>query len=529
MRNLFLFIVFLFALTASGEDASTLRNPVMPGFNPDPSICRVGDDYYLTTSSFTWFPGIPVYHSRDLVNWELIGHAIDRPGMVDMKGLNDNDGTWAATIRYHEGTFYIITTASKSGGNFYVTATSPQGPWSDPVWLKDAHGIDPSLFFDDDGKCYYTGNRWDFKHSWTGQCAVWVQELDLKQGKLVGERKIIAYGHANNAKFAEGPHIYKVNGQYLLLMAEGGSGSNHAITAHHAKNIFGPYVADQINPVLSHRHLGKNFPITNIGHADLVDTPDGNWYAVVLGNRMVDGMSTLGRETFLCRVDFENGSPIFNAGYGQVRQSMERPQLPWSPVRQADDREEFDSDQLPLGWYGVRIPDSPFYSLSGGKLCLRLRQQVIDSLDCASMLIRKIPDIRFSATASLSFKAKSKDEQAGIVLYRTANGYLALMKGKTGLSLIRKRKGIREIVAQTAYTQTDVFLRIAVDGSKARFSYSGDNTTWNELGEAQSMDAVADDGKYNKFNGTGIGVYATANGKKSKTTACFDWFEYERQ
>lgn len=143
--------------------AQTFQNPVLPGFNPDPSICRVNDDYYMVTSSFTWYPGIPIYHSKDLVNWEIAGHGISRPDMIDMNGLNDNDGIWAVTIRFHEGLFYLITTGSKCGGNFYITATDPKGPWSDPVWLKDAPGIDPSLFWDDNGKCYYTGNTWDFK------------------------------------------------------------------------------------------------------------------------------------------------------------------------------------------------------------------------------------------------------------------------------------------------------------------------------------------------------------------------------
>ena len=193
------------------EIPDSINNPILPGFNPDPSICRVNDDYYLVTSSFTWYPGLPIYHSKDLVNWEIIGHAINRPDMIDMNNLNDNDGIWAPTIRYHDGLFYLITTANKSGGNFYVTASDPKGPWSDPVWLKNAIGIDPSLFWDEDGKCYYTGNSWDFKKSWPGQCAVWIQELDLSQKKLVGERKILSYGHANNATFAEGPHIYKIN------------------------------------------------------------------------------------------------------------------------------------------------------------------------------------------------------------------------------------------------------------------------------------------------------------------------------
>lgn len=524
-------IALLCAITASanGADDDVFSNPVMPGFNPDPSICRVGDDYYMVTSSFTWFPGIPIYHSRDLVNWELIAHALDQPGTIDTNGLNDNDGTWAATIRHHNGLFYLTATASKCGGNFYMTATDPRGPWSAPVWLDDAPGIDPSLFFDDDGRCYYTGNRWDFKKQWKGQCGVWVQELDLERGELKGERKIIAYGHASNAAYAEGPHLYKIGGRYMLLMAEGGSGANHAVTVFHSDSVFGPYTADMVNPVLTHRHLGKNHLIWNVGHADLVQTQAGDWYAVALGNRMTGGMSTLGRETFLCKVDFENGTPIFNAGHGCVLDSMERPRLPLSPVKPTPDREDFNGAELPMGWYTVRTPRNKFFSLSKGWLNVALRPQVMDSLVNSSLLLRKIPDLNFTATTALSFSTGKANEQAGLALYRTANGYFALLKGKSGLQLVRKLKGERAVVAQVPYDKETVFVRITVDGAEARFYFSGDNSDWTAIGGGQSMEAVADDGKYNKFNGTGIGVYATSNGKKTKAVARYDWFEYKKK
>ncbi len=187
----------------------SISNPICTGFHPDPSICRVGEDYYLVTSSFTWFPGLPIYHSRDLTNWSLIGHALTNPKAIDFNGMTDNDGIWAPTLRYHNGTFYLITTAHGCGGNFYMTAKNPAGPWSDPVWLKDAPGIDPSLFFDVDGRCYYT----DY---------------------------------------------------------------NHAVTALTAKSLWGPYVPCTVNPVLTHRHLGKDYPVQSLGHADLVQTPTGD-------------------------------------------------------------------------------------------------------------------------------------------------------------------------------------------------------------------------------------------------------------
>lgn len=523
---LLLYTLAVFFIPAFAQNApETFHNPVMSGFNPDPSICRAGDDYYMVTSSFTWYPGIPVYHSKDLVNWELVGHALNRPDMVRMEGLNDNDGIWAVTIRYHDGLFYVITTASKSGGNFYCTAKDPAGPWSDPVWLKDAEGIDPSLFWDTDNRCYYTGNTWNFKGSWPAQCAVWLQELDLKQQKLVGQKKFLAYGHANNAMYAEGPHLYKIDGKYMLLMAEGGSGHNHAVTAFHSKSLWGPYVADQINPVLTHRHLGQDYPIQNIGHADLVQTPAG-WYSVCLGNRVAEGLRPLGRETFLCQVDFENDTPIYNVGQGRVLEVQKRPNLPWTPVSLMVDKEEFETKDLPLGWYFVRIPRKTFYRLSGGRLEMTLQPQSIDSLTNAAMIVRKLKDLDCTATTALTFTTARDNEKAGLVLYRSANGYFTLMKGRNSLTLERKLMGKKETIATVSYMAKKVLLKVKVEGAKVRFFFAENNGEWKPIGNELSMDAVADN-KFNKFNGTGVGMYATSNQKKSTNKVYYDWFEYK--
>lgn len=505
-------LVLAMSLGATAQPApQTFTNPILPGFNPDPSVCRVGEDYYLVTSSFTWYPGLPVYHSRDLVNWKLIGHALDRPGMVDMDGLNDNDGIWAPTIRYRDGLFYIITTASKSGGNFYITAKDPQGPWSDPVWLEGVPGIDPSLFWDDDGRCYYTGNTWDFKKSWPAQCAVWMQEIDLAEGRLVGERKTLTYGHANNATYAEGPHLYKTDGRYLLLMAEGGSGYHHAVTAHQSDSLWGPYVACKSNPVLTHRHLGKKYPIQNLGHADLVQTQSGEWYSVALGTRTVGGFTPLGRETFLCKVEFEDGTPVYNPGHGIVLQEQERPDLPWTPVEKA-----------PEPWYFVRVPKEDFFrSPDKGNICLSLQPEVIDSLVSAPMMLRKVTRHSFTAGARLDFRTGKENEEAGIVLYRTANGYYSLMKGKDGIVLTRKHLGKKETLAKAACDRPQVFMKVEVDGTEVRFSFGDSPDRMVPIGGTQKIDAVSDNAM-NKFNGPGVGIYASSNGRKSGNEAIFD-------
>ena len=293
-----------------------IENPILPGFNPDPTICRVGSDYYICTSSFTWYPGLPIYHSRDLRHWEKVANAIDRPGMVTLDGVKDKDGVWAPTLRHHDGTWYLFCNVS-NGGNFYITAKDVRGPWSDPVFIKGAPGIDPDIFWDDDGRSYLLANSGQFPgRKYPASTSIWIQEIDLATGRLTGERKYIATGHAFNAKYAEGAHLYKIDGKYVLTVAEGGTDFNHAVTLFTSRNLMGPYIPQQVNPVLSHRQFGRDYPLQCVGHADMVQTEAGEWYAVALGKRMVDGRHAFTRETFICPVAIQDGEFIFNPGRG---------------------------------------------------------------------------------------------------------------------------------------------------------------------------------------------------------------------
>lgn len=200
----------------------TVQNPILSGFYPDPSICAVGEDFYLVNSTFAYFPGVPIFHSKDLKNWEQIGHVLERPSQIPLEGCGHSQGIYAPTIRYHDGTFYMITTNVSGGGNFYVTAQDPKGPWSDPVWLgEEAPGIDPSLFFDEDGTCYYVGTRPNPEGvRYNGDWEIWVQELDLEKGCLTGESTKIWKGAMNGVIWPEGPHLYKKEGYYYLMIAE---------------------------------------------------------------------------------------------------------------------------------------------------------------------------------------------------------------------------------------------------------------------------------------------------------------------
>lgn len=502
------------------------ENPIISGYHPDPSICRVGDDYYLVNSTFVWFPGIPVYHSKDLVNWKLIGHGIDRPEQIDLSGLPDKLGIFAVTIRYHEGTFYLITTAVGCGGNFYITAKDPAGPWSDPIWLKDAPGIDPSMMWDDDGRCYYTGHKSMDREEWPTQMGIWNQELDLEKGELVGPRKLFTHGHANNASYTEGPHLYKIDGKYLLMVSEGGTGLFHALSVHHSDSIWGPYVADMINPVITHRHFGENYPVQAIGHGDLVETQNGEWWGVTLGKRVIDGETTLGRETFLSKVEFENGTPIFNPGEGRVLTEQKRPNLPWTPVDKDPERDQFNSYKLNANWCFIRTPKSRCYELDGEKLELKLSPEVVDSLVNSSMIIKRIESHKFEASTMMTFKSKKDNEQSGIIVYRTNENHYQLVKSNKELQLIKSFKGEKEVLATIPYTKDHVCLKVEGDDLDIKFSYGESEDNMLPIGDVESLIVIAD-GNGNQFNGPGVGIYGTSNGTKTNKKAYYEWFEYK--
>jgi xylan 1,4-beta-xylosidase len=240
-----------FAANTKPDEVTTYTNPIIPGFYSDPSICRVEDDYYLVTSTFEYFPGVPVFHSKDLVNWEQIGHCIDREEQMP-NGVN----TFAATIRYNDGTYYMITTNGGKGGNYYVTATNPAGPWSNPIWI-DVPGIDPDLFFDDNEKAYVISSKFI------------VYEINLESGKLLTEGNKVWFG--TGGRKAEGPHIYKKDGYYYLLAAEGGTEEAHCVTIARSNTIFGPYIENPANPILAHANVaGQELPIQGVGHADII-------------------------------------------------------------------------------------------------------------------------------------------------------------------------------------------------------------------------------------------------------------------
>jgi len=500
----------------------TFKNPVLPGFYPDPSICRVNDDFYLVTSTFAYFPGVPVFHSKDLVNWRQIGNVLDRPEQLPLQGAHVSQGIFAPTIRHHDGTFYMITTNVSGGGNFLVTATDPAGPWSKPHYLEGANGIDPSLFFDSDGRCYYHGTC-DRREGaqYYGDNEIYLQELDLAQMKLVGERYAIWHSALKNAVWPEGPHLYKIGEYYYLFISEGGTAHEHAITVARSKSLTGYFEGHKANPILTHRHLGRDYPIVNVGHGDLVETPNGEWWMALLASRPYGGRyRNLGRETFLVPVSWEDGWPVVNYGIGLVRETERLPNLDAAPSPQCTAYSFADIQSLPLNMMFLRNPVSSDYVPENGSLKLRLNKNAITELDTVSYYCIRQQHMSFRAHTLMGFRPEAENECAGLVLFQNhKHNYqfvLTLKDGARVLRLIKCSGDEKTVLAEHACADDDSVLRLQVEakGQELSFGYSsGDESCVCVYGNADARILSTD--VAGGFVGTTIGMYASANGAEA--------------
>ena len=506
----------------------------MPGCYPDPSVCRVNDDYYLVTSTFEYFPGLPIFHSRDLVHWHQIGHVLDRPSQLLLDGVHASGGLYAPTIRFSHGTFYVINTlvdGTKKSGNFIVTTTDPAGPWSEPYWLEDALGIDPSLFFDDDGRVWYTGSRLTEEGYYIGHTEVFLQELDLEKMRLIGKVSILWDGAIKGAVWAEAPHIYKINGYYYLLIAEGGTAHHHAVTIARSKAITGPYEPNPGNPILTHRHLGLDYPIVGTGHADLVETQSGEWWVVLLAMRLYGGyFYNLGRETFLAPLRWEGGWPVISPGTGRVEFTYLVPNLPeqtW-PVASASD--DFDASTLGLEWNCLRTSPDEFISLSerSGYLRLRLRPQRLSEQTNPSFVGRRQQHINFAAQTALEFAPQNENECAGLALIQNNNFHFLFVVTKEVdpiVRLIKRANGREEVLAEQSVSTQGIYLKVEAHEQAYSFYFSNKLDEWHAIAE-NVYGRILSTPIAGGFVGAFIAMYASSNGQPSTNHADFDWFEY---
>jgi alpha-N-arabinofuranosidase len=432
-------------------EEGNFRNPILPGFHPDPSVVKVDGDFYLVTSTFGWFPGIPVFHSTDLVNWELVSHAIERPGQLDFSGLNIvTDGVYAPAITYHDGTYYIFNTCVRCGDNFYVTAEDPAGPWSDPIWV-DFGGIDPSLFVDDDGSAWVVNNDAPEGGSqYEGHRALWIQRIDLETGKMFGPRTQIVDGgvHIEDQPiWAEGPHIYKIDGWYYLLAAEGGTADQHSQTIYRSRNVDGPYEAGPVNPILTQRDMPRprENPVEATGHADFIQLDDGSWWGVFLAVRPFEGQeSLLGRETWLLPVEWRDGWPIFLDEGVPVPWELPKPDLPQGSksVVLPFWTEDFAGEGLSGEWLTMRGPPGDWLALESGDLLLSAGADRASDKGQPHAVMRRMrhPDAVWMTT--VSFTPEQQGDFAGLLAFAHEDHYLAFGIGDEGEGpeiVVRKR------------------------------------------------------------------------------------------
>ena len=514
-------------------------NPILPGFYPDPSVCRVGEDFYLVASTFAYFPGVPILHSRDLVHWRQIGNVLDRPGQLPLEGAEVSRGIFAPTIRHHEGTFYMITTNVSDGGNFVVTATDPAGPWSDPRYIEGANGIDPSLFFDTDGKCYYHGTcerREGGKYY--GDNEIYLQELDLAEMRLVGERHAIWHSALKNAVWPEGPHVYKIGEYYYLLISEGGTAHEHAITVARSRTLTGYYEGHKCNPILTHRHLGRDYPIVNVGHGDLVETGNGEWWMVLLASRPYGGRyRNLGRETFLVPVSWEDGWPVVNYGIGLVQETGRAPNLEPGVGKFCSSYDFGKTPDFPMNMLFLRNPVAGDYGIGNAGpdrgLRLRLNKNPITKLNTVSFYCMRQQHMSFSVHVSMRFRPDAENECAGLVMFQSHKYHyqfvLTLKNGARVLRVIKCDNGGESVLAEqvcNAAADADVFLRIIAKGQELSFGYGPDGQTYAPVcGNADARILSTD--VAGGFVGTTIGMYASSNGVEAgEKFALFGEFVY---
>ncbi|WP_433500453.1 glycoside hydrolase family 43 protein [Sphaerimonospora sp. CA-214678] len=508
------------------ETCRGFRNPIIPGFHPDPSVCRVGDDYYLVTSSFEWFPGVPIFHSRDLVNWRQLGHVLDRPSQLDLDGVRASGGVYAPTIRHHDGVFYVITTVVGGAGDFIVTATDPAGPWSDPHPLPGVGGIDPSLLFDDDGRVWVCGTREKEEPGHPGDTEIWLRELDPVTLRPLGGERVIWEAVQRGAVWSEGPHIYKIDGRYYLLTAEGGTSHDHAVMIARSEHVAGPYEPCPRNPILTNRHLGRDHPITCTGHADLVETRDGDWWMVLLAVRPYGGGDNLGRETFLTSVRWEDGWPIADP----VAEAAEAPALPEHRWPAAPACDHFDTVRLSPVWNHLRTPREPYWSLGDGRLRLRLRPQTLAQRTDPSLIARRQQHMDFAAHTALEF-TPGPGECAGLALVRSDDFHVLIVVTVRGLELVRREAGVEAVRARAPLSAAcdgrpgRIWLGVEARGQEYQARYAETPGQWRDLGDPVDGRLLGTS-VAGGFTGAYIGMYASSNGRPSSNTAEFDWFEY---
>ncbi|MGD1044573.1 MAG: glycoside hydrolase family 43 protein [Bacteroidota bacterium] len=556
---LFLLLFLVLFGDSTAQNKKEFTNPILAGFYPDPSICRVDSDYYLVNSTFSYYPGITISHSKDLTNWKLIGYVLDRPEQLNLEDQGVSRGIFAPAIRYHNCTFYVTCTIVGGNGNFVATAKSAEGPWSNPVWIPQINGIDPSMFFDENGKAYilYNSIAPDDKPLYNGHRTIRMYEFDIDSLRVIGQEKILINGGTDITKkpiWIEGPHIFKKDSYYYLIAAEGGTVEQHSEVVFRSKNINGPYIPFEKNPILTQRHLDwkRNNPITSTGHADFIQNETGDWWAVFLGCRpykpyIEEGYYNTGRETFLAPVKWENGWPIINPGKDEVQYYYPLPiQSPkmTSGIQYSGNikfKDDFAAEMLNKNWMFLRTPKEKWYDLTHkpGYLSMQVRAASCSGISNPSFLAHRQQNLFGSASTAIDFSPAAENEKAGLVIFQNEKHFYFLCKSLEGkepvIELYRSadkenQKNQMELIASQKINgeqaKKELFLKINARGNIYSFLYSFGPDQWTLLKD--SVDATYLSTRVaGGFVGCMYALYATSLGKPSNALSYFDWFEYQ--
>lgn len=531
-------------------------NPILPGFNPDPSICRVGDDYYIATSTFEWFPGIQIHHSKDLVNWRLVTQVLQTREHLNMVGMDNSEGVYAPTLSYSDGQFYVCfsNTHSCRGGTwmatpcFVVTAPSIEGPWSLPRHITSI-GFDPSIFHDDDGKKYIVNMMWDGRKKENFFGGIFLQEWDDIAGKLMGKPKKIFSG--TRLALTEGPQIIKKDGYYYLITAEGGTGYNHGVTVCRSKSIDGPYDVHPNNPMLTSR-FQEDAELQRVGHGFFVETQKGEWYMTHLCGRPLvnpeeppyygnyaNGRCILGRESAIQKVEWRDGWPHLAAGGTTPQLTTPAPDLPLHPWPASVVRDEFTSDLLSVHYATLREPmEESWCSLKARPGFLRLvGRHYLYSRYEQSLIARRLQAFNARVETALEFNPENPMQMAGLLAYyaRGAHYLLKLTANDNGerylqvVQFINDEYGEHEEEVAVGDVER-VYLRLELESHWYQFSYSLDGEIWQTIGPKLNSTHLSDEGSDDifRFTGTMVGLFA-ADVSGEQKAADFAYFDYEEK
>ncbi|HBF2176059.1 glycoside hydrolase family 43 protein [Clostridioides difficile] len=538
-----------------------IKNPILPGFNPDPCICRKGDDYYLVVSSFEWFPGIPVYHSKDLKNWELYTHILTDEIKIDLKKLPSSKGIWAPCLTYceEEDLFYIVYGIMNSMNaryfdvdNYLITSKDIKGEWSEPVYIHSS-GFDASILHDDDGKKWIASLDWETREGYEKPGVICLVEYCTKKKEIVGYPKRIWSGGTDRGCI-EAPHITKRGDYYYIMCAEGGTGYGHSVTMGRAKNIWGPYEKDSMNPIvtsipgdfyerhdpdhLKPKYYNPESKLQKSGHGSYIETTSGEVYLVHLTSRpfVPELRCTLGRETAIQKMKWTKDNWLRMEDESNLaKEYVSESKLEEHLVSSIPSFDDFDSNVLGLQYYAPRISPLSFADVKSRPGYVRIRgQESRTSLNKVSILARKLTSVYARITTKMEFYPEVHQHSAGLIMYYDNMNYINLRKyysetlGQSALSIIHLENGEKTEFLNTRIPIKDIpiYLRLYIQGRKSYFEWSYDEKNYQRIGKVFDTTKFSDEYcKYGEFTGTFIGL-TCADRVKHKHYADFDFFEY---